>query len=93
MEEANTHKQHENPLRDVSPGIHWIPDDGPNLTPGSQWEISSVEPGRGRDKGGAQRAKGDTGFPGGPVVKNPSANARDAGSIPGPGRFHMPQAN
>ena len=26
------------------------------------------------------------GFPGGSVVKNPSANARDAGSIPGSGR-------
>ena len=25
------------------------------------------------------------GFPGGPVVKNPPANAGDTGSIPGPG--------
>ena len=32
-------------------------------------------------------------FPGGPVVKNPSANAGDMGSIPGPGRSHMPQDN
>ena len=30
-------------------------------------------------------------LPGGPVVKNLPANARDAGSIPGPGRSHMPQ--
>ena len=29
-------------------------------------------------------------FPGGAVVKNPPANARDTGSIPGPGRSHMP---
>ena len=29
-------------------------------------------------------------FPGGPVVKNPPANAEDAGFIPGPGRFHTP---
>nr|XP_019843367.1 PREDICTED: group 10 secretory phospholipase A2 isoform X3 [Bos indicus] len=29
-------------------------------------------------------------FPGGPVVKNLLANAEDAGSIPGPGRSHMP---
>ena len=29
-------------------------------------------------------------FPGGPVVKNLSGNAGDTGSIPGPGRFHMP---
>ena len=32
-------------------------------------------------------------FPGGAVVKNPSANAGDMGSIPGPGRSHMPQSN
>ena len=28
------------------------------------------------------------GFPGGSVVKNLPANARDLGSIPGSGRFH-----
>ena len=33
------------------------------------------------------------GFPGGPVVKNLLANAGDMGSIPGPGRFHMPWGN
>ena len=32
-------------------------------------------------------------FPGGPVVKNPPANAEGAGLIFGPGRFHMPQGN
>ena len=32
-------------------------------------------------------------LPGGPVVKNPPANAGDMGSIPGSGRFHMPQSN
>ena len=31
-------------------------------------------------------------FPVGPVVKNLPANAEDIGSIPGPGRFHMPQS-
>ena len=30
-------------------------------------------------------------FPNGTVEKHPPANAEDAGSIPGPGRFHMPQ--
>ena len=30
-------------------------------------------------------------FPGGPVVENPSANAGDMSSLPGPGRLHMPQ--
>ena len=28
-------------------------------------------------------------FPGGPVVKNPPANAGDMNLIPGPGRSHM----
>ena len=32
-------------------------------------------------------------FPGGAVVKNLPANAGDTGSIPGPGRFHMPWSN
>ena len=32
-------------------------------------------------------------FPGGPVVKNPSANAGAAGPIPGLGRFHVPRGN
>ena len=32
-------------------------------------------------------------FPGGTVVKNPPVSAWDAGSIPGPGRSHMPQSN
>ena len=31
-------------------------------------------------------------FPGGAVVKNPPANSVDTGSIPGPGRSHMPQS-
>jgi len=32
-------------------------------------------------------------FLGGPVVKNPPANVGDTGSIPGPGRCHMPWSN
>ena len=32
-------------------------------------------------------------FPDGPVVKNPPCNARDTGSIPGPGGSHMPCSN
>ena len=32
-------------------------------------------------------------FPGGPVVKNLPANARDMGSIPGLEIFHMPWGN
>ena len=33
------------------------------------------------------------GFPGGSVVKNPPSNAGDTGSVPDPGRLHMPQGN
>ena len=33
------------------------------------------------------------GFPGGAVVKNLPANAGHTGSIPGPGRSHVPQSN
>ena len=33
------------------------------------------------------------GFPGGSVVKNPSFNAGDTGSIPDPERSHMPRSN
>ena len=32
-------------------------------------------------------------FPGGAVVRNPPASAGDTGSIPGPGRSHMPPSN
>ena len=32
-------------------------------------------------------------FPGGSVVKNLPANAGDTGSIPDPGRSHMPGGN
>ena len=32
------------------------------------------------------------GFPGGPLVKNLPANAGDTGSIPGPGRYHVPRS-
>ena len=33
------------------------------------------------------------GFPGGSVVQNPPTNTGDKGSIPGPGRSHMPWSN
>ena len=32
-------------------------------------------------------------FAGGTVVKDPLANAGDTGSIPGPGRSHMPRSS
>ena len=45
----------------------------------------------GKGKGFQKFVLGD--FPGGAVVKNPPANAEDTGSIPGPGRSHMPRSN
>ena len=36
---------------------------------------------------------GSMDLPGGAVVKSPPANTGDAGSIPGPGRSHMPRSN
>ena len=36
---------------------------------------------------------GGGGFPGGAVVENLPANARDTGSSPGLGRSHMPRSN
>ena len=36
---------------------------------------------------------GSLGPPGGPAVKNLPDNAGDTGSIPGPGRSHMPRGN
>ena len=35
----------------------------------------------------------DLGFPGGPVVKSPPANAGDTGSSPGPGQSYKPRSN
>ena len=36
----------------------------------------------------------NSGFPGGSVVKNlPAKSAGDIGSVPGPGRSHMPWSN
>ena len=32
-------------------------------------------------------------FPDSPVVKNPPANTKNTGLIPGPGRFHVPWGN
>ena len=33
------------------------------------------------------------GFPGGPLIENPPANAGDTASVPDPGRSHMSQGN
>ena len=41
----------------------------------------------------ANLKRNQQGFPGGPVVKNPPANAGDTGSIPGLGRSHVLKDN
>ena len=45
------------------------------------------------DKENWNSKKFTEGFPGGAVVKNLPADAGDTGSIPGPGKSHMPQSN
>ena len=40
-----------------------------------------------------RKKEASQGFPGGPVVKNLSANTGKMGLIPGLGRSHMPQGN
>ena len=40
-----------------------------------------------------EQKKQDWGFPGASVVKNLPANAGGTGSIPGPGRAHLPWSN
>ena len=44
-------------------------------------------------EGKRPRSSKSLGFSGGSEVKNPPANAGDKGSIPGPGRSHMPRNN
>ncbi|KAJ8788547.1 hypothetical protein J1605_005278 [Eschrichtius robustus] len=48
---------------------------------------------RGNNKGHRGYKKRQQGFPGGAVVENLHANARDMGSSPGLGRSHMPRSN
>ena len=66
-----------------------------NQNPGSPSEEAPERGPRHRVEAGTQvqirRVYGD--FPGGPVVKNPSANAGDVGPVPNLGRPHMPQSN
>ena len=44
-------------------------------------------------KAQATKTKQVRGFPGGSVVKNPSANAGDIGGIPDAGGSHTPRSN
>ena len=63
------------------------------------WKIPWTEESGGLLSMGLQRVQHDLvteqqqGFPGGSVVKNSPANAGDIGSIPDPGRSHMPWSN
>ena len=56
-------------------------------------ELSCKQHTTSTDKRKKERGReGGRGFPGGSVVKNLPASAGDTGSIPGPGRCHMPHA-
>ena len=46
-----------------------------------------------REQKTTQNKKINRDLPGGPLGRNPPACAEDVGSVPGPGRFHMPQGN
>ena len=88
-------------MRDGSgrPGAHQIPPDiwDPPLRWLGSWDMahSSTHFFTG-DQNGTCCSYQDAevrGFLDGSVVKNPPANAGDTGSIPGPGRSHMPRSN
>ena len=58
------------------------------------WRQSSEEKTRSMILNHQERDKGiKEGFPNGSVVKTLPANVGDMGSIPGPGRSHMPRDN
>ena len=65
------------PLRLHTALLSGLPADPVNNTRGFRWDTQEAAPG----------------LPGGSVVKNLPANAGDTGSIPGPGRCHMPRGN
>ena len=52
---------------------------------------NAVSPHTGQD--GHRQKVYKQGFPGGTVDKNLPVNAGDTGSVPGPGRSHMPRSN
>ena len=64
-----------------------------NIEKHPKWEIPIIPTLRNTHKYYVSLKMKLRGFPGGAVVENPPANAGDMGSIPGPGRSHMPQSN
>ena len=71
---------------------------GPSSTPASiqvedQCHVLLVVRDGGLCRPHCSRQQESWGFLGGSVEKNPPANAEDTGSIPGPGRPHMPWSN
>ena len=55
-----------------------------------QRETIGSKPALQEDSVSHKKSKNSGDFPGGPVVKNPPANAGDTGLIPGPGGSHGP---
>ena len=85
---------------DLIPGLARFPREGNRIHSSIlAWKIPWTEVSGGLQSMGLQRVQHDfvtkqqQDFPGGSVVKNPPANEGDTGSIPDPGRSHMPWSN
>ena len=69
----------------------------PSLSEKVEWGLKSIEKTLGKSifqgKGSEKKKNRCRDFPSGPVVKNPPVSAGKTGSIPGPGRSHMPRGN
>ena len=55
-----------------------------------EWKAQNIQP---CTSLGVRAKNLGEGFPGGTVDKNLPVNAGDTGSVPGPGRSHMPRSN
>ena len=70
------------------PSLAWVRGNASNSPAHAQGERNEAA----LLKAGVSKSNGQD-FPGGAVVKNPSAHAGDTGLSPGPGRSHMPRCN
>jgi len=90
-----------NTKKTAEPGLLWLPAHRGPYTAAVPCNFRAVRAAEfngslnfpSRDPDSTAESKTSLRLPGGPVVENPPANAGDTGSIPGPGRFHMPRGN
>ena len=71
----------------------WYRTESLGINPGTNGQLIYNKGGKNIQWEKVSSISGAGDFPGGTVVKNPPANAGDTGSIPGPGRSHMPRSN